>query len=194
MNEKETSQDNISISVFPPIQSTLPKEQNNEDQTKNDRSLLIPSRSSEHLNKCLGLKSTKKWEEYKLLLFYNNPIWRTDINEENMFSIECEGFTENKDHVCDKCMTLTQNRSFTSAMANVKRRLKNNPDLDSKKPIMPVGSKNLTPSLRMIKDQITRPILCQFQEQMEKMKNDFESDKDKIQRENKSLGKQIEKI
>jgi len=46
----------------------------------------------------------------------------------------------------------------------------------------------------MIKDQITRPILCQFQEQMEKMKNDFESDKDKIQRENKSLGKQIEKI
>src|SRR5262249_37679945 len=101
---------------------------------------------------CKGLSEiAEKWKEYKLLLFYNNTIWRSDINSENIYSNECEGFTEQPSGVCPKCMELTQNRSFTSAMANVKRRLKNNPELGNGDPVLPVGSKNLTPSLRIIK-------------------------------------------
>jgi len=190
MQETQSSQGNISIYNVNQSQGLNPDTFNT-----NLLSFLQPTLNiQKQIFQCGGLSKTKKWNDYILLLFYHNPLWKCDINGENIFSVECEVYTDNEDCVCDKCSNLTQSRSFTSAMANVKRRIKNNPELDPKNPIIPVGSKNLTPTLRMIKDQITRPIISDFQDRTEKLKNEFELEKDKILKENKSLKRQLEKI
>jgi len=142
------------------------------------------------LTQCGGLKNIKtRWNEFKLLLFFKNEIIRSDINGENIYAAKCDGFTDNPGGVCEKCIALTTNKSFTSNLSYVKRRIKNNPELDIGKPIMPVCERNLTPCMKLIKDQVTKPVTTKFQEKLDKMKVKFENEKEKMLRENILLKK-----